>query len=503
VRWGRRLERALTRLERRGRELATRFGFVRDRVEAEYQARLAGLVPSLKPYRDELPRNRRLPPEGRAREDVLSEMRRMAEREAPRAEGGWVSGAVYHGDRDYSRFLAEVYALHLHHNPLHVDVWPSLARYEAEIVQMTAALLGADPDDHSEGRVCGAVSSGGSESILLAVKTYRDRARARRGVHAPELVVPATAHAAFDKACEYFGVKKVTVDVGPDLRADVRDARRALGRNTIAIVGSAPSFPHGVIDPIEELSELARARGIGFHTDACLGGFLLPFAERLGHRVPRFDFRLPGVTSLSADTHKYGFAPKGTSVILYRGLSLRRFQYFAAADWPGGLYASPTCAGSRPGALSAGCWAAMMAHGEAGYLAAARQILAAAAKIRRGIETTPGLLLLGDPLFVLAFAAEEGLDVYRVLDRMAQRGWSLNGLHRPACVHVCVTLRHAQPGVAERFVADLADATKEARALPGGEAGGMAPLYGMAGTLPFRGLVGELMTRYLDLLYEA
>ena len=314
------------------------------------------------------------------------------------------------------------------------------------------------------------------------------------------MVVPSTAHAAFDKAAQYFGIEIAHVPVGDDFRADVAATERAITDNTIVIVGSAPPFPHGVIDPIEELSELARSRGIGFHTDACLGGFLLPWAERLGYHVPPFDFRLPGVTSISADTHKYGYAAKGTSVVLYRGHELRHYQYFTATDWPGGFYCSPSFAGSRPGALVAECWAAMVSIGEEGYLENTRRILEAAAKIKRGIATIPGLEVIGDPLFVIAFRSQE-LDIYRVLDAMTERGWSLNGLYKPPCVHLCTTLRHAQPGVAERFLEDLRESVAWVRENPAA-AGGMAPLYGVANTVPDRGVISENLKRYLDGLYR-
>jgi glutamate/tyrosine decarboxylase-like PLP-dependent enzyme len=297
-------------------------------------------------------------------------------------------------------------------------------------------------------------------------------------------------------------VEAVKVPVGPDMRADVAATERALTDRTVLVVGSAPSYPHGVIDPIEELSELARARGIGFHTDACLGGFLLPFAERLGYAVPPFDFRLPGVSSMSADTHKYGYAAKGTSVVLYRGAELRHAQYFAHTDWPGGLYMTPTFAGSRPGALSAACWAAMTSIGVDGYLAAARRILAAAATIRDGIAAVDGLRVLGDPLFCIAFVTEEDeLAIYRVLDAMTERGWSLNGLHRPPAVHICTTLRHAEPGVAERFVDDLAASVAQVRREPARETG-MAPIYGMAATLPDRSAVDAMLKGFMDLWFR-
>jgi sphinganine-1-phosphate aldolase len=389
-------------------------------------------------------------------------------------------------------------------NPLHADLWPSAAKYEAEIVSMTAAMLGGDAvgSDDPGRQIVGTVTAGGTESILLAMKAYRDRARARarRRISRPEVVAPTTAHVAFDKAAQYFRIKLVRVPVGADHRADVGAMRRAVTRNTVALVGSAPTFPHGVIDPIEDLAAVAAERGIGFHTDACLGGFVLPWARRLGYDVPDFDFHVPGVTSMSADTHKFGYAAKGTSVVLYRGTELRWHQYFTATEWPGGLYFSPTLAGSRPGALSAACWAAMVATGEDGYLEATRRVLETGAAIRDGIAAIPQLRVLGDPLWVVAFASDT-VDVYRVLAHMTRRGWSLNGLQRPPAVHLCVTLRHTRPGMAERFLADLKTSVAEILAEPAGDHG-VAPVYGLAATIPFRGIVRDLLKKYIDLLYR-
>jgi glutamate/tyrosine decarboxylase-like PLP-dependent enzyme len=488
-------------------ERAKSIPFVRRRVEREVQSVMEGMRESMRPYAAEVESYSRLPSQGRDRESVVAEMRRLQELESTRWRDGFVSGAVYHGDSEHVEFLNRVYALHSQTNPLHSDLWPSISKYEAEIVSMTAQMLGGssaasageDGSDASE-QVCGVVSSGGTESILLAMKAYRDQARAEWGIRCPEMVVPSSAHAAFDKAAEYFGIKIIRVPVAADYRADVQAMRRAIGRNTIVVVGSAPSFPHGVIDPIAELSELAREAEVGFHTDACLGGFVLPWAEKLGAPVPAFDFRLRGVTSMSADTHKYGYAAKGTSVVLYRGKQLRRAQYYTATDWPGGLYFSPTFAGSRSGALSAACWASMVSLGAEGYMDATRRILAAAEHIRDGIEAIPELEVMGDPLWVIAFRSDS-LDIYRVMEAMSERGWNLNGLHKPACVHICVTLRHAEEGVAERFVADLRGAVDHVLRNPG-EKGKMAPVYGMAATLPVRGVVGEVLEAYLDALYE-
>jgi sphinganine-1-phosphate aldolase len=494
-----RLERLNPKVAATAERLAGTIPAVRARLDKEYERLLAGLEGSVKPYRGEVASFPRLPKRGVARDEVLRTVQDLAARERPRWRDGLASGAVYHGGDDHVEFLSRVYAATSQVNPLHADLWPSGAKFEAEIVAMTAAMLGGDDPGR---QIVGTVTSGGTESILLAMRAYRDRARARvRGrVTRPEVVAPITAHVAFDKAAQCFGIKLVRVPVGADYRADVAAMRRAVTRRTVALVGSAPTFPHGVIDPIEELAAVAAERGIGFHTDACLGGFVLPWARRLGYDVPPFDFSVPGVTSMSADTHKFGYAAKGTSVVLYRGAELRWHQYFTATEWPGGLYFSPTLAGSRPGGLSAACWAAMVATGEDGYLEATGRVLETGAAIRDGIAAIPQLRVLGDPLWVVAFASDT-VDVYRVLERMTRRGWSLNGLHRPAAVHLCVTLRHTRPGVAERFLADLRASVAEALSQPTDDQG-LAPVYGLAATLPFRGMVRDLLKKYIDVLYR-
>jgi glutamate/tyrosine decarboxylase-like PLP-dependent enzyme len=463
----------------------------------DINAFMAEFERSLKPYRKDFINYSRLPQVGRDREEILQEMRGFNDLEEGKWKDGLVSGAVYHGDPGHIAFQNEVYALNSQSNPLHFDVWPSATKYEAEIVSMTAHMLNAE---QAGDKIVGTVSSGGTESILLAMKTYRDWSREKRWITEPEMIAPTTAHAAFDKASQFFNIKMIRVPVDENLKADVEAVRAAITRNTAVIVGSAPQFPHGIIDPIEELSELARENGIGFHTDACLGGFMLPWAEKLGYDVPPFDFRLPGVTSMSADTHKYGYAAKGTSVVLYRGEELRRYQYYLTTSWPGGLYLSPTLAGSRPGALSAECWAAMLSIGEQGYLDAARRILEAADVVKQGLAEIPELHVLGDPLWVIAFASDS-LDIYAVSDYMTQKGWSLNGLQRPPCLHIALTLRHTQPGLVERFLADLREAVDYVKAHPSLE-GSMGPIYGMAGNVALGSAVNDILKYVLDILYK-
>ncbi len=470
---------------------------VRKEIDRQTDEIMKGIAEGLRPYREDFSTFTEIPAEGKSREEVLKEMEGMASQEQGKWKEGLVSGTVYHGDEEHIAFLNKVYAMNSQTNPLHSDVFPSISKFEAEIISMTANMLGAKK---ANSEICGSVSSGGTESILLAMKTYRDQAKAEKGISNPEIVVPVTAHAAFNKASEYFNIKLRAIPIDENYQVNLKKLKRAINSNTIAIVGSAPTFPHGVVDPIPELSEIALKYKVGLHVDACLGGFILPWIKKLDFDVPDFDFSLPGVTSMSADTHKYGFAAKGTSVVLYRTLEMRRYQYFTITDWPGGLYFSPTFAGSRPGALSAACWATLITMGEKGYMEIAKSIMVAADKIKKGIDEIPELKILGKPYWNISFACEE-YDIYQIMDALTAKGWTLNGLHKPSCVHICLTKRHTQEGVAEKFVTDLKEAVEFVKANPNTE-GGLAPVYGLAATLPLRGTISQMLKKYMDTIYK-
>ncbi|KAL7094018.1 hypothetical protein ACP275_11G074900 [Erythranthe tilingii] len=382
-----------------------------------------------------------------------------------------------------------------HTNPLHQDVFQSVVKFEAEVVAMTAALLGSK-EKSSGGQICGNMTSGGTESILMAVKTSRDYMKINKGITCPEMIIPVSAHSAYDKAAQYFKIKLWRVPVGPDFRADVKAIKRHINRNTILIVGSAPGFPHGIIDPIEEMGKLASTNGICLHVDLCLGGFVLPFARKLGYPVPPFDFSVDGVTSISVDVHKYGLAPKGTSVVLYRNHELRKNQFVAVTEWSGGLYVSPTIAGSRPGGLVAGAWAAMMSLGLEGYLENTRKIMEASKRIEKGVRQIPELFVVGRPDMTIVAFGSNVLDIFEVNDIMSSKGWHLNALQRPNSIHICVTLQHVT--VTEDFLKDLTDSVQTVKANPGPINGGLAPIYGAAGKMPDRGMVQDLLVDFMD-----
>ena len=446
------------------------------------------------PYRKRFKTYHALQPVGRDREGILEELATMAVEEDKIADEGRVSGSIYHGGHDHYAFLTEAFSLFAHANVLQRDMYPSATKLEAEIVAMTRSLL------HGDDRVCGVITFGGTESLIDPMLAYRDRARIEKRISSPQVILPVTAHVALEKAGHLLGIEMIRAPLADDYRVDVEWVRRHITPNTIALVGSAPNYAHGLVDPIEELGALALEHDIGLHVDGCLGGFILPWGEKLGYSIPPFDFRVPGVTSLSADTHKYGYALKGTSVLLYREADLRKYQYFNYPDWPGGIYFSPGLSGSRSGGLVAATWAAMVALGEQGYLEIARGIFETAAKIRAGVDAIPELEVIGEPTFLVAFRSPE-LNIYHVNDHLIAKGWRLNALHLPPALHFCVTRPNTASGIAERFVRDLREAVEYAKHPARAEPKSGA-LYGLGGTPAGNEVLDTLFTAALDAMYE-
>lgn len=443
-----------------------------------------------------------IPKEGIAAAQVKARMQRKAQNDVKFGEGqSKVSGAVYLAGGAHQVLLNEVYKQFSITNPMHADVFPSVSKMEGEVVSMTAGLLGGGRGGDPE--VCGSMTSGGTESILTAVKASRDYMAATRGITNPELVVAVSAHAAFTKAAEYFKIRLVRVPVGDDYRLSAKAVAKAVGRNTILVVASAPGFPHGVMDHVEEIAEVTRARGIPLHVDCCLGGFVLPFARELGHPIPPFDFSVPGVTSISVDTHKFGQAHKGTSVVLYRNAAIRQHQYTSITDWTGGLYISPGFAGSRSGALIATAWAALVHMGKDGYLAATKTMMGAARQFAKGVNKIQGLEVMGNPeMCVIAFKSTiPELNIYKVNDLLSARGWHLNALQRPAALHICFTAAHSS-AIVKELLRDLEECVAGVIAHPDLDGEGMAPMYGMAATVPDRRIVGNFLVAYQDILLE-
>ncbi len=432
------------------------------------------------PYEDRFPVNRTLPEKGRPRKEILAELASMAKEEDAFWETGKCSGTMYCGDHEHYAFMNDAYGMFAHVNPLQRDMCPSQTKFEGEIIAMTLDLFHAEAATDSE--PVGLVTTGGTGSILHAMISYRERGE-QRGVTKPNVIKPESGHPAFDKGCHLFGIEVRNARVDPvSLQVDVGSVAELIDDNTIALVGSACNYGYGTIDPIEALSELALEHGIGLHVDGCLGGWILPFGQELGYDIPNFDFRVPGVTSISADTHKYGYAFKGTSVLAFRDKALRNGQYFFLTGWSGGKYCSPGIEGSRSGGLLAATWAALVSLGREGYLRYATAIFETAETMKAAVRSHPELRIMGEPTFVFSFTSDE-FDIYHVNDFMRQRGWRFNGQQYPNAIHMAVTRPQTQPGVADSFATDLADAVAYAKehaseapksgAIYGGVAGGL------------------------------
>jgi glutamate/tyrosine decarboxylase-like PLP-dependent enzyme len=401
-----------------------------------------------------------IPSEGRDGAELLAEMQEMRHDDASFKDGRTWSLVYYAGD-EYASFLKEAHNLFFSENALNPMAFKSLKRMEAEVVRMTASML------HGDEKAVGTMTSGGTESLLLAVKTYRDWAKRNKPwIRNPEMVLPRTAHPAFEKAAHYFGVKARFAPVRGDYRADVREMKKRINRNTILIVGSAPQYPHGVVDPIEELAAIGLKKNIPVHVDGCIGGFMLPWIEKLGHAVPRWDFRVPGVTSISADVHKYGYGAKGASTIVYRNMSYLKHQFFIATDFPGGIYLSPSIPGTRPGGTIAAAWAALNKMGESGYLEHTEKALEAKRALIDGIAKIDGVRVLGEPdgTLVTWGADDDDVDVYAVADELESRGWSVDRQQHPASCHLTVTSNHLP--IIDQYLKDLEESVKHVLAHP-------------------------------------
>ncbi|HEY8526094.1 MAG TPA: aminotransferase class V-fold PLP-dependent enzyme [Acidimicrobiales bacterium] len=405
------------------------------------------------------------PARGRPVDAITAEIRGRRGGDADWRRGRTFSLVYNPSDPELERLHEAVALEYLHENYLNPFAFPSLLQMEREVVAMGADLL----HGNSKG---GKLTSGGTESLFLAVQVARDHAREARGIAEPTVVLPETAHPAFAKACHYLDVAEVRVPVGPEGRADPAAMADAVDGRTALVVGSAPCYPYGVVDPIPELAALAASAGALCHVDACLGGWLLPFLERLGEPVPPWDFRVEGVTSLSADVHKYGWCFKGASLLLHRDEDLLRRQYFLFDGWPGGLYGSATTAGTRPAAPIAAAWATIVHLGEEGYLRLAGQVREASERFRTGIAAIDGLRITGEPVPGIMEIASDTVDMAAVADVMDDRGWHLD--RQQGGLHAIVSPSHRE--AVDAFLADLADAVADH-----GESRGVAARYGDAG----------------------
>lgn len=437
-----------------------------------------------------------MPDKGRDSAQILDELEAFKE-EDPKYKDGRVWSLVYYLDEDHAGFLKESYHRYACENGLNPGAFKSLKKIETAVISATADILNGTDE------VCGVVTSGGTESCLMAVKTYRDMAREQRGVKKPEMIMPTTAHVAWFKASEYFGVKIRLVPLLDDFTPNLKILKRLINRNTVMILGSAPEYPHGTIDPIEAMGAIAQKKKIPLHVDACVGGFILPFMAMNGEVIPPWDYRVPGVTSISADIHKYGYAAKGASTITYRSLDYLRYQMFAYQDWPGGIFASSALLGTRPGGAYAAAWGVIQYFGKAGYCRLAADTLKAVNQLKAGIAEMPELALIGSPqgpLFSFR-STDPAVNIYAVGDQMDARGWQVNRNQKPAGLHAMVTAQHLR--VVDEYLADLRAAVATVKADPSLAEQGGAATYGMMAHVPLRGMVKKKVLEIYSEQYRA
>jgi len=395
-----------------------------------------------------------LPMNGRPVDDVIASLINKRTNDVDWASGR-AFGMVYDGGPSVHAVAEQAARLYLHENALNTLAFPSLRQIQSEVVGWTASLLHGDDD------VAGFMTSGGTESILCAVLAARERAAAERNITEPEIVMAESAHAAFHKAAHNFGLVIQKTPVKADFTADVDAMASVVNANTALVVASAPQYPQGVIDDVPQVAALAASVGASCHVDACMGGFVLPFVEMLGHDVEPWDFRVEGVTTISADVHKLGYAPKGASVILHRTRELRKYQTFVFDDWLGGFYASPNMQGSRSGLPMATAWAVMQHLGVNGYRDLTQTVLNAAEKVRNAVHDTPGIRLLGDSRFhLLAMAADDdAVDIFALDDALLARGWYHDRQKPPDNLHA--TVSNGNAAVIDQYVTDLAACVAE------------------------------------------
>jgi len=357
---------------------------------------------------------------------------------------------VYYGGADVLAVAEEAYRKYSSENALNTDAFPSLRTLQSEVVGFVADWLQAGDDG------AGFMTSGGTESILMAVKAARERGRREFGIEAPNIVLPTSAHAAFEKGCYYFGLQSRRVAVGADWRADVGAMESAIDENTVLLVGSAPQYPQGVIDPITEIAELASSRDINCHVDACMGGVTLTYLARLGERIPAWNFAVPGVSSISVDLHKYGYTAKGASVIMHRNKKLRGYQTFVTDNWLGGVYGSSGVLGTKGGGSMAAAWAVMRYLGNDGYMRVTEAARRACLELAAAVHQIPELVLRAEPdatLLAIGAADDDHLDVFAVADALWRRGWYVDRQGPPPSLHCTVSVVH--DGKIGAFVGDL------------------------------------------------
>ena len=390
-----------------------------------------------------------------------------------------ISGIVYHQDKEHYDDLFKVFEKYAFTNPLHPDIFPEVREMEIDIVQIVSELFSGDD------KVCGNVTSGGTESILLACYTYREWGRKEWGITRPNIIAFNSVHPAFDKACHYFGIRLIKV-------SSLLWMKLFINPNTICVVGSAPTYGYGIVDPIKEISDYCLYRKVPLHVDCCMGGFLMPFLEN-----NPVHFLNKGIVSISADTHKYGNSFKGSSVLLFKNFSYKKHQHFVKTDWEGGMYATPTILGSKSGALIATTWASLLRTGKNKYFFMATSIQKHLEKIKNSFKDNKDITIIGNPTVNIIAFSSKTLNIYQIVSKMEE--WNLSVLTNPPAFHFCITSVHTE-GTINKFIHDLQTAIMMSKANPNEKLGGTLAIYGSATKIENSMFTEDVVNEYVGLL---
>ncbi|GAM25076.1 hypothetical protein SAMD00019534_082510 [Acytostelium subglobosum LB1] len=471
---------------------------VHRRIQGEIDTQVDEVIEESFPDIKGMPYLRAIPDEGLSSKEIKRILQVIHDSDVDPRKGK-LFAYVYPTGEKHEKIIMKAQNMFAHLNALNPTAFPSLRRMEVEVVQMSIAMLNGGPD------AVGTMTTGGSESILMALKAYRDRARDLYGITQPEVVLPITAHPAFEKAGRYFSIKMVYVPINGRMEVDIFKMQQSINRNTILLVGSAPQYPHGCMDPIEHLAALARKKNLPLHVDSCVGGFFLPWIERAGYPVPPFDFRVDGVTSISADIHKYGYATKGSSVLLFKSDEYRQYQFMSYTGWPGGLFVSPSILGTRSGGNIAAAWASLVSHGVNGFQSMAVELMKTSTAIQNGIANIGGIRVVGRPVMtIISFESDDDplVNIHAVGDLMQTvGGWKLERQHLPNTCHMTLSLGHV--GIENSFLSDLANCVNKVRQDPQKYAKqGTAAMYSGISKVPLHQIADQFLVTFLCRTYR-
>ncbi|EGC39799.1 hypothetical protein DICPUDRAFT_147400 [Dictyostelium purpureum] len=475
------------------RTFPSKFKSIDEEINQEVTQIISENFPPMKDVDDQF----EIPKMGKGKEYILDQLEKIHSNDVNPDEGK-LFAYCYPTNKDHEEVVIKAHNMFVHLNALNPLAFQSLRKMEVEVIQMAINMLNGDHEAK------GTMTTGGTESILMAMKSYRDRALDLYGIKDPEVVLPITAHPAFEKAAKYFGITTRYIQLNKsDDQVNLKEYETKINKNTILLIASAPQYPHGLMDPIESIAKLAEKYKLPLHVDACIGGFFLPWLEKCGYKVPPFDFRIKQVTSISADIHKYGYATKGSSVLLFKNNEYRKYQFIAYTQWPGGLFVSPSMLGTRSGGNIAAAWTSIVSMGENGYIDYVSKIMATSHAIQNGIKLLPlgNIEVIGSPVMSIISMRSNIVNIHSVADVMEKKfGWKLERQHRPNSIHMTLSPSHI--GIEKKFLENLKESVQDVLDNPDLSKKGSAAMYNGINNIPLTAIADDFLIEFLSKTYS-